>query len=107
MIAKISSIVMAGALLAGPMAPALAQTQNPAGNMGSNRSMTASPGTQDNAASGMNSNDMNNPGSAGGNYAGSSLSSHPGVVKGSNSSVASSGSATREQQTGSSPAGGK
>ncbi len=105
MIAKISAIALAGSLLAAPLA--LSQTQNPAGNMGSNRSMTASPGTQDNAASGMNSSDVGKPDAAGGNYSGSGLSSHPGVVQGSGSSVASASSATREQQTGSTSAGGK
>lgn len=53
-------LILAASLVAMPLAGALAQSNNPTGNYGSNQSMTASPGTADNkAASGMNTADVN------------------------------------------------
>jgi hypothetical protein len=96
------------------MATATAQTNNPAGNMGSNRSATASPGTADNqAASGMHTGDLDSPRAATGNYSSSAMNSTaPGatgrtVVPGSTSSQAGSSKGTAEQQTGSQTSGGK
>src|SRR6185437_981387 len=57
---RVSQVLFfAASMLAAPTIGALAQSNNPAGNYGSNRSVTASPGTADNqAASGMHTGDV-------------------------------------------------
>jgi len=96
-------LILAASLAAVPAAGALAQT-NPTGNLGSNKSVTAAPGTADNkAASGLDSGDANAklprpalvardrsaPGSTGST-----------VVPGSSSTVSGNRAATAEQKTG-------
>ena len=108
MFLKSRSLLLAASLVAVPLATAMAQQNNPTGNMGSNRSVTASPGTADSkAASGVNTGDMSGSHNTGAsNYGGSGMSSTtPGatgktVVPGSTSSQASSERGTVQQQTG-------
>jgi hypothetical protein len=58
------SLLLSAALMAAPLAGAIAQQNNPAGNYGSNRSATAAPGTADSKPmSGMNTGDAG-PGDA-------------------------------------------
>jgi len=103
MFLKSRSILLAAALLAAPLASAIAQQNNPAGNMGSNSSVTATPSTADTSSRGM----------AASNYSGSAMNSTtPGstghtVVPGSTSSQASTSNATNEQKMGSQTTGGK
>ena len=105
-------ILAAGILAAGsmaiPMVAAVAQQNNPAGNLGSNRSSTAAPGTADSkAASGMTTGDVSSSHTATSGSSGAALNSTtPGatghtVVPGSNSSQAGSAVGTAEQKTGS------
>lgn len=111
MLSKSRSILLATALLTAPMTVAMAQQNNPTGNMGSNRSITGTAGTADSkAASGTNTADVGVNNAPTGNYAGMS-GTKPGstgktVVPGTNSSQTSAANATREQQSGASPAGG-
>jgi hypothetical protein len=100
-------LLLATGLMAASMATAVAQS-NPAGNLGSNNSVTASPGTADSpAVSGMNTGDAGSRGTATSNYSGSAMNgSAPGatgqtVVPGTTSSQASSAAGTDQQQTGS------
>jgi hypothetical protein len=100
-------VLLATTLMAAPLATALAQPNNPTGNMGSNNSVTASPGTADSkAVSGMNTGDAGSHSTATGNYSGSAANpTNPGatgrtVVPGSTSSQASSSAGTVEQKTG-------
>jgi hypothetical protein len=113
MFSKSRSLLLAATMLAAPMATAMAQQNNPAGNMGSNRSVTASPGTADSkAVSGMNTADAGSQSTAGANYNPSAANPYkPGatgttVVPGSMSSQAGSASATAQQQTGVTNGGG-
>ena len=107
MSAKPRSLLFAAALFAVPMAPALAQqSTNPPGNLGSNRSTTASPGTADShAASGINTGDVGSRGTGTSNYGGAGMSSAtPGStgqtkVPGNNSTVAGNTTGTNTQQT--------
>jgi hypothetical protein len=114
------ALLLSAGLMALPLATAMAQQNNPAGNLGSNRSTTATPGTADSkAASGMHTGDVGTARDTGAsNYGGSGMSSTtPGatgktVVPGSTSSQANSANGTRSQQTGgtgggTSSAGGK
>ena len=55
------SAMLVAALLAMPLTSALAQSNNPAGNYGSNRSSTASPVTGDTPGSGMSTADVGAP----------------------------------------------
>jgi hypothetical protein len=111
MFTKSRSLLLAASLIAAPMATAMAQQNNPTGNMGSNKSVTASPGTADShSASGMNTGDAGARSTASPTY-GSNNTTAPGatgrtVVPGSTSSQASSSTGTAHQQTGSSSAGG-
>jgi hypothetical protein len=98
------SLLLSAALLAAPLTGALAQT-NPAGNYGSNRSVTAAPGTADNrAAPGMSTADEHSSGAAG-SYSGKALNPRtPGatgrtVVPGSNSSQASAAAGSSNTRT--------
>lgn len=108
------SILLAATLMAVPLATAMAQQNNPAGNQGSNRSVTASPGTADSkAASGMSTGDVNSRTTGTSNYSGSSMSNNaPGatgktVVPGSTSSQANSAAGTMDQKTNGSGGGQK
>ncbi len=112
MISTSRSLLLSVALLAAPLTGAMAQNGNPAGNYGSNRSMTAAPGTADNSAhSGMNTGDEPSRGT---------MSSYPGtasdprkpgatsriVVPGSNSSQTSAPARTSNTRTGAMTGGG-
>jgi len=108
------SLLLAATLMAVPVAAAMAQSNNPAGNMGSNNSATASPGTADSkSAAGMNTGDTGPNRTAAGNYAGSAMNSTtPGatgqtVVPGSTSSQANASAGTAEQQMGATAGGSK
>jgi hypothetical protein len=110
---KSRSLLLAATLLAAPMATAMAQQNNPTGNMGSNRSVTASPGTADNkAASGMSTGDAGTHATGTSNYGSSAMSSTtPGatgktVVPGSTSSQANAASGTANQKSGGATDGG-
>jgi hypothetical protein len=106
------SLLLAAALMAGSMTVAIAQS-NPAGNLGSNNSATASPGTADSKSmSGMNTADAGSPHNPAGNYSGSGINSAPGatgktVVPGSTSTQASNSKATTDQRQGPQTSGGK
>ena len=108
------SLLLTAALLAAPVTTVLAQQNNPMGNMGSNNSVTATPGTADNkASSGMNTADTGARGAPVGNYTGSSMNpTTPGatgkaVVPGSTSSQVGSSAGTVEQKAGPQASGGK
>lgn len=112
MTSKSQMLLLAAGLLAVPLGAAVAQP-NPAGNLGSNRSATASPGTADSSSeSGMHTGDVGSQRTATGNYGGPATSSTtPGatgrtIVPGSNSSQASAAEGTAEQKTGTQAAGG-
>jgi hypothetical protein len=112
MFTKSRSLLIAAGLIAAPMAFTMAQTTNPTGNMGSNKSVTATPGTADShAASGMNTGDAGARNTATPGYGTSMNNTKPGatgrtVVPGSTSSQASSSAATANQRTGSSGGSG-
>jgi hypothetical protein len=113
MLLNTRSLLLAAGLLAASGATAMAQHNNPAGNQGSNSSVTATPGTADNKSmSGMNTGDVGSR-SAAGNYSSSAMNTTtPGatgrtVVPGSTSSQAGASSGTQEQKTGSQTTGGK
>jgi hypothetical protein len=111
--AKYHSLLLAATLMAAPMAGAMAQQNNPTGNMGSNRSVTATPGTADSTAGpGMNTADMGSHGTTTSNYAPSMNNPMPGetghsVVQGSGSSQAGAAAGTVEQRAGQQTGGGK
>jgi hypothetical protein len=112
MFSKSRSLLLAATMLAAPMATAMAQT-NPAGNMGSNRSVTASPGTADSkAVSGMNTGDVGAHSTTGTTYNPTAANPYtPGgtgttVVPGTMSTQAGSTSGTAQQQTGATTGGG-
>jgi hypothetical protein len=107
MFSKSRSLLLATVLMAVPMTAAVAQQNNPTGNMGSNRSVTASPGTADSkAASGLNTGDVGSHNTGASNYGGSAMNSTtPGatgrtVVPGSTSSQAGASTATMGQKSG-------
>jgi hypothetical protein len=113
MFQKSYPILLAATLVVAPLTAAVAQSNNPPANMGSNRSSTAAPGTADNKAmSGMHTGDTNAPHSTTGNRSGSAMdSTTPGatgrtVVPGSTSNQASSSAGTAEQKSGSVTSGG-
>jgi hypothetical protein len=113
MFSKSHSLLLAAAMLAAPMATAMAQGTNPTGNMGSNRSVTASPGTADSkAVSGMNTGDVGAQSTAGTTYNPTAANPYtPGgtgttVVPGTMSSQAGSTAGTAQQQTGTTTGGG-
>ncbi len=103
MLRTLQNLILTASLTAVPAAGVLAQS-NPTGNLGSNKSITAAPGTaDDNAISGLNSGDANAkrphptqaardrkmPGSTGST-----------VVPGNSSTVSGNQAATVEQKTG-------
>jgi hypothetical protein len=113
MFSKSGTILLAAGLIAVPLGIAVAQQNNPTGNLGSNRSITASPGTADNkAASGTNTGDVGSRNTGTSNYSGSAANTTtPGatgrtIVPGSTSSQASSSAGTAEQKTGATSTGG-
>lgn len=96
-------LALAASLAAIPFAAALAQS-NPTGNLGSNTSATASPGTADDkAASGLHTADVNAAHplttSAAKNYNPPGRTSRT-AVHGTKSTVAADRAATTEQKTG-------
>ena len=114
MLSKSRFLMVAGALMAMPATAALAQQNNPTGNMGSNRSATAAPGTADSkSGSGMHTGDVGSVTSGSSNYNGTGMNARtPGstgktVVPGSTSSEATASSGTAEQKTGTTTANGK
>lgn len=111
---KSRSFLLASTLLIAPVATAMAQQNNPTGNMGSNRSVTAAPGTADSkAASGMSTGDVGTHATGTSNYGGSAMNSTtPGatgktVVPGSTSSQASSAAGTANQRSGTATGSGE
>jgi hypothetical protein len=107
------SLLLAATLLIAPVGTALAQQNNPTGNMGSNRSVTASPGTADSkGASGMNTGDTGTHATGTSNYGSSAMNSTaPGatgktIVPGSTSSQANSSTGTAAQKSGGASDGG-
>jgi hypothetical protein len=105
MFSKSTLLLLAVSLMAAPLTAAMAQSNNPTGNMGSNNSATASPTTAGSPAPGVSTTT--------GNYSGSAMNSTtPGatgktVVPGSTSSPASATSGTVEQKTGATTGGNK
>ena len=113
MLNKSRSFLLVTALLTAPLATAMAQPNNPTGNLGSNRSATAAPGTADNgAASTMTTGDSGARTTSTNTYGGAATSRNvPGatghtVVPGNNSSQASAASSTAQERTGSTAGGG-
>lgn len=114
MFSKSRSLLLAASLVAVPMATALAQQNNPTGNMGSNNSITATPGTTADSASspGMKTGDSTSHSTATSNYGGTAMNgTAPGatgqtVVPGSTSSQASAAAGTDQQRTGAQTSGG-
>jgi hypothetical protein len=109
---KSRSLLLAAGLMAVPLATAMAQ-QDPTANLGSNRSVTATPGTADNSAvSTMTTGDSAARGTMTNTYGGSSTNNPtPGatghtVVPGTMSSQASSAPATVQEKTGGTSADG-
>ena len=104
-------LLVAAVLAATPLTTALAQG-NPAGNMGSNTSITATPGTADNKAlSGMNTADTTATparppsGAATNPYVPGATGKT--VVPGSTSSPAAAAAGTAEAKTGGAGSGGQ
>jgi hypothetical protein len=113
MFLKSGTILLTAGLIAVTLGIAVAQQNNPTGNQGSNRSITATPGTADNSpgsATGTGSAGSRNTGTS--NYGGSAANTTtPGatgrtIVPGSTSSQASSAAGTAEQKTGATSTGG-
>jgi hypothetical protein len=97
-------VLLAAVLAAAPLTLAFAQQNNPAGNMGSNTSVTATPGTADSKAlSGMNTADAGamarRPGSAATNAYVPGATGKT-VVPGSTSSPAAAAAGTAETKSG-------
>ncbi len=112
MLFKSGSLLLAAGLMGAPFATAMAQT-NPTGNLGSNRSVTASPGTADSrSASKLTTGDSTSRGTMTNTYGGASTSNTtPGatgrtVVPGTNSSQASAAPSTMQEKTGTTTSGG-
>src|SRR4051794_38867404 len=105
---KLHATLLAAGLIAAPLAGAIAQQNNPTGNLGSNRSATAAPGTADSkAASGLNTGDAGSRSTTANSYGGpaSTNNTTPGatghtVVPGTTSSQAGSAPSTAQQRTG-------
>jgi hypothetical protein len=97
--------MMSAALFAAPLTGAMAQPNNPAGNYGSNRSMTATPGTADSkTGSGMNTGDVHTRGAMDSNSGAASNPRTPGgtgrtLVPGTNSNQASAATGTANART--------
>jgi hypothetical protein len=109
MLFKSRSILLAAALMAAPLATAMAQQNNPTGNLGSNRSTTAAPGTADtSAASTMHTGDNATRGAMTNSTGGGASTNNttPGatgrtIVPGTTSSQAGSAPSTVQERTGS------
>src|ERR1700735_180424 len=98
-------VMLAAVLVAAPLSTVFAQQNNPAGNMGSNTSITATPGTADNKAlSGMNTADSGampaRPPSAAATNPYVPGATGKTVVPGSTSSPAAAGAGTAETKSG-------
>jgi hypothetical protein len=112
MLFKSRSLLIAAGLIAVPLAAAMAQNA-PTTNPGSNRSVTASPGTADNKdASNLTTGDANAHSTMTNTYGGSNMNNAtPGatgrtVVPGTTSSQASSAPSTMQEKTGVGTSGG-
>ena len=112
MVSQSRAILLAAGLFVAPLVPALAQQNYPAGNLGSNKSITAAPGTADShAASGMNTGDSH--GTVTRPYGTTAMNPYaPGatgqsVVRGTTSSQAGATSATTTEKTGTVTGGAK
>jgi hypothetical protein len=110
MLFRSRSLLLAATLMAAPLATAMAQS-DPTGNLGSNRSVTASPGTADNsAASTMSTGDAH--GTTTNTYSGAGMNNTtPGatgrsVVPGTSSSQADASQSTMQEKTGTVTGGG-
>jgi hypothetical protein len=103
MVSKSRLILLAASLIALPFGIAVAQQNNPAGNMGSNNSATASPGTADRNP-GMNKGPSPRPAARNTNTPGGTGRT---VVPGSTSSQAGSAPATTDSKTGAAGGGQK
>nr|WP_294501251.1 hypothetical protein [uncultured Rhodopila sp.] len=107
------SLLLSAALLSASLTGAMAQGTNPAGNYGSNRSMTAAPGTADSTTkSGMNTGDVHSRGSMESYSGARSDPRTPGgtgrtVVPGSSSSQASAATGTANARTDGTTGGSK
>jgi len=102
MTSTLRTVMLAATILAAPFA-AFAQSNNPAGNMGSNSSVTATPPTANSTAAGMNTGDVKATAKTPGAMERSP--SVPGatgntVVPGSNSTVAGDHAGTANAKTG-------
>ncbi len=110
MLAKSRSLLLATTLIVAPLATALAQHNNPTGNLGSNGSATATPGTADNSTAntgnGTHGTSMSNYGGTAMNSTTPGATGHT-IVPGSTSSQASSSLGTEQQKKGAQTAGGK
>jgi hypothetical protein len=106
MLFKSRSLLLAAGLLAIPLGAAMAQQNNPTGNLGSNRSITASPGTADNSSASTVTTGDAGSSTTTNSYGGSSTNNTvPGatghtVVPGNNSSQASAAPSTMQEKTG-------
>jgi hypothetical protein len=105
-------LLTASFFLASPLVTAMAQSNNPTGNLGSNNSVTASPGTADSKPlSGMNTGGSSPSGAV--NQSSAAMNSNtPGgtgttVVPGSTSSQSGSAAGTAETKTGAGGGGQK
>lgn len=99
MFSKTGSLLFAAGLIVAPLAGAVAQQNNPAGNMGSNSSATGTPGTVDSNAAARSTSTYGTGGT------GSTSNARPGgtgttVVPGTMSSQANSATGTMEQKKG-------
>jgi hypothetical protein len=98
-----NTLLVSAAIAVAPLAAGMAQQNNPAGNYGSNRSETATPGTADSkAASGMNTGDVNSKSTYPGTMSGGTMPGGTGrtVVPGNNSSQANAARGTANTKTG-------
>ena len=108
------SLLMSAALLAAPLTGAMAQPNNPAGNYGSNRSMTATPGTADSkTGSGMTTGDVHSRGAMD-SYSGAASNPRTAggtagrtVVPGTNSNQANAATGTANARTDGTTGGSK
>lgn len=114
MLFKSRSILLAVALMAAPLATAMAQGNNPTANLGSNKSVTAAPGTADSkAASTMHTGDKAARGTMGTSTGGAASMNNttPGatghtVVPGTTSTQAGAAGSTVREKTGQTSTGG-
>ncbi|WP_428538142.1 hypothetical protein [Rhodopila sp.] len=107
MLSKSPSLIVAAVLVTAPMLSAMAQQNNPTGNMGSNSSATATPMTKNNSpgAGSMAKGTAGENGTKARNRVAPGATGKT-VVPGSKSSQASAADATKQQKSGSPTTGG-